>query len=178
MARQLNGRRIDDYGQVILEESGLCDILMRGGSISGLCVEETENTVNFNEICRQFDHKEENLIFCKSPDISMEEFDKDRQSKWITPEPYNTINVFEWLLTKCSSDEEQLRVIDEWIYFEKYEMEPVLRFLIYLVDHLREKKIFWGIGRGSSVSSYSLFLIGIHRVNSIKYNLDYREFLK
>ena len=74
MVRQLNGRKIDDYGQVILEESGLCDILMRGGSISGLCAEENENTLNFNDVCRQFGQTEENLVFCKSPDISIEDF--------------------------------------------------------------------------------------------------------
>ena len=154
---QLKGRKIDDYGQVILEESGLCDILMRGDSISGLCAEDTENIRKFNDICRQFDHTEEMIAFCRQPNMSKEDFDLEKQSKWFIPEPYNTIDVFDWLLNKCKTDEEQIRVCDEWIL---------------------ERKILWGIGRGSSVSSYCLYLIGIHRVNSLKYNLDYREFLK
>ena len=118
------------------------------------------------------------IDFCRPPSMSKEDFDLERQEKWFTPEPYNTINVFEWLLKKCNTDEEQIRVCEEWILFEKYKMESVLRFLIFLVDNLRERKILWGIGRGSSVSSYCLYLIGIHRVNSLKYDLDYREFLK
>jgi DNA polymerase III alpha subunit len=43
---------------------------------------------------------------------------------------------------------------------------------------MRKNKIVWGVGRGSSVASYVLFLIGIHKVNSLKYNLDIKEFLK
>ena len=62
--------------------------------------------------------------------------------------------------------------------FEERKMMNVLRFLIYLVDTMRKNKIVWGVGRGSSVASYVLFLIGIHKVNSLKYNLDIKEFLK
>ena len=178
MTVQLKGRKIDNFGQVILEESGLCDILMRGGSISGLCAEKSKEIQLFNDVCRQFDHSEGMIDFCDSPSISIEEFDKERQSSWSTPAQYNNIDMIKWLLNKCKTEEEKIRVCEEWILFEKYEMEPVLRFLVYLVDNLRERKILWGVGRGSSVSSYCLYLIGIHRVNALKYNLDYQEFLK
>ena len=57
-------------------------------------------------------------------------------------------------------------------------MYPVLRFLVYFTDTLRDKNIVWGVGRGSSVASYVLYLIGVHRINSIRYNLDITEFLK
>jgi len=50
--------------------------------------------------------------------------------------------------------------------------------MIYFVDTLRKHNILWGVGRGSSVSSYILYLIGIHRIDSIKYNLNIGEFLK
>jgi DNA polymerase III alpha subunit len=43
---------------------------------------------------------------------------------------------------------------------------------------MKENKIVWGVGRGSSVASYVLYLIGVHRIDSIKYDLDIREFLK
>ncbi len=57
-------------------------------------------------------------------------------------------------------------------------MTKVLNLLLYLVDHFRTNKIVWGVGRGSSVASYILYLIGIHKVDSIKYDLDIGEFLK
>ena len=62
--------------------------------------------------------------------------------------------------------------------FEKRGMSDLLRYMIYLVDFMRENNIVWGVGRGSSVASYILYLIGIHSVDSMKYNLDWREFLR
>jgi len=43
---------------------------------------------------------------------------------------------------------------------------------------MRENGIVWGVGRGASVASYVLYLIGVHRINSIQYGLDWREFLR
>ena len=48
----------------------------------------------------------------------------------------------------------------------------------YIIDTLRENNIVWGVGRGSSVSSYMLYLIGVHKVDSIKYNLNINEFIR
>ena len=57
-------------------------------------------------------------------------------------------------------------------------MIELLHFMKYLVDTLRKNNVVWGVGRGSSVASYILYLIGVHKVDSIKYNLDINEFLK
>jgi len=57
-------------------------------------------------------------------------------------------------------------------------MEDLLRYMIYLVDFMREHTIVWGVGRGSSVASYVLYLIGVHKIDSIQYGLDWREFLR
>jgi DNA polymerase III alpha subunit len=62
--------------------------------------------------------------------------------------------------------------------FEKHDMMDLLRFLIFLVDTLRANNILWGVGRGSSVASYCLYLLGIHKINSLKYQLDINEFLR
>ena len=43
---------------------------------------------------------------------------------------------------------------------------------------LHDKNVLWGVGRGSSVASYALFLIGVHKIDSVKYDLDWREFLR
>ena len=62
--------------------------------------------------------------------------------------------------------------------FKKRDMLPMLQFLVYMVDQLKHNNILWGVGRGSSVSSYILYLIGVHKIDSVKYNLDYKEFLR
>jgi DNA polymerase III alpha subunit len=73
---------------------------------------------------------------------------------------------------------EVARVTAELKLFKNRGMYPVLRLLIYLVDFMRAHNVVWGVGRGSSVASFCLYLIGIHRINSLKYDLDINEFLK
>ena len=67
---------------------------------------------------------------------------------------------------------------EELAEFKKRNMYPLLQFLVYLVDFMRENNIVWGVGRGSSVASYVLYAIGIHKINPIQYGLDWREFLR
>ena len=77
-----------------------------------------------------------------------------------------------------AEDETMQRVWEELDAFKERDMHNLLRYMIYLVDFMREHNIVWGVGRGSSVSSYVLYLIGIHKVDSIKYGLDINEFLR
>ena len=105
-------------------------------------------------------------------------FDKANCEKWHMPEKYYQINVLQWLLDKCQTDEEKMRVQMEYDLFEKKNFIRVLQFLIYFIDTLRANNIVWGVGRGSSVASFCLFLIGVHKINPLLYNLDITEFLR
>ena len=73
---------------------------------------------------------------------------------------------------------EYSRICDEFEEFKKRDMLSLLKYMIYLVDFMKENSIVWGVGRGSSVASYILYLIGVHRINSIQFDLDWREFLR
>tara|TARA_A100001391_G_scaffold179909_1_gene145091 strand:- start:377 stop:898 length:522 start_codon:yes stop_codon:yes gene_type:complete len=106
------------------------------------------------------------------------DFDRDNCGKWHMPEKYYKINVLQWLLDKCQNDEEKMRVQLEYDMFEKKNFVRVLQFLIYFVDTLRANNIVWGVGRGSSVASFCLFLIGVHKINPMLYDLDIKEFLR
>jgi DNA polymerase III alpha subunit len=53
-----------------------------------------------------------------------------------------------------------------------------LQYLKYLVDVMTVNNVIWGVGRGSSVASYVLYKLGVHRIDSLHYNLDAREFLR
>ena len=94
------------------------------------------------------------------------------------PENYRDIDIEKYILSLCENNVQKKRVSEELDLFKKHNMLPLLRFLKYLVDKLREDNILWGVGRGSSVASYCLYLLGIHKVDSIKYELDIREFLR
>ena len=105
-------------------------------------------------------------------------FDKDNQNKWLIPQEYTEFDIAGYLYSLCNTEEESDRVIKELQLFDQYNMIDVLKFLKYLVDTMRENNILWGVGRGSSVASYCLYLLGVHKINSLKYDLDIREFLK
>lgn len=70
------------------------------------------------------------------------------------------------------------RVEMELALYAARNLYPVLQLMIYIVDTMRKNNLVWGVGRGSSVASYVLFLIGIHKINSITYGLNIEEFLK
>ena len=92
-------------------------------------------------------------------------------------EKYQSFPIESWLLSQCTTEEEQVRVTKELELFIQHDMFDLLFYLKYLIDTMREHKIVWGVGRGSSVASFVLYLLGVHRINSIKYELDIHEFL-
>lgn len=174
----LKGRVIDEYGNTAFNMEGVIDLLMKGGEIAGIQVLDDPVFSNFNQLCKEFDHPEDQVTFYEPPAVSVADWDCERQARWFIPEPFAKLNVLDWLVERCSTEEQGIRILEEWKLFEEKGMENVLRFMIYMVDHLRSNGILWGVGRGSSVASYVLYLIGVHRIDSMRFGLDYREFLK
>ena len=111
-------------------------------------------------------------------DLDINKFDEICQSDWFMPDNYKRLDVEKYVKDKCTTSEEIGRIEQELVEYESRNMYDLLRYMIYLVDFMRANNIVWGVGRGSSVASYVLYLIGIHKVNSIQYGLDYREFLR
>jgi DNA polymerase III alpha subunit len=110
--------------------------------------------------------------------LSVKDFDYQNQSQWQMPKEYYEIDIAKWVLDQCKNQEELQRAGDELLKFQDRNMFPLLQYLKYLVDTMRKNNIVWGVGRGSSVASFVLFLIGIHRINSLYYQLSIDEFLK
>jgi len=112
-------------------------------------------------------------------DVDQKTFDGVCQGEWFMPQEYKELDVYSFVMNKAGDDLAELeRVEEELAQFRVRGMNNLLRYMVYLVDFMRENNIVWGVGRGSSVASYVLYLIGVHRIDSIKYNLDWREFLR
>lgn len=69
------------------------------------------------------------------------------------------------------------RVEAELAIFEQRGLLDMLRACIFVVNRMHSSNVVWGVGRGSAVASFVLFLIGVHDVDSFKYQLDIDEFL-
>ena len=97
---------------------------------------------------------------------------------WFMPETYKNLDIKQYILDLCSTEQQKERVLIELNEYEKRDLFPLLKQMKYIIDTLRQNNIVWGVGRGSSVASYVLFLMGVHRVDSIKYNIPLNEFFK
>ena len=168
--------KINDHGDVVFTEQDAIELLYTNPNfnISKLFFDQTDQyTSSLKELGIDLP-----VINTAPSRESLKDFDEKNINNWHMPEKYYQINVLEWLLDKCQNDEERSRVKLEYTLFEKKQFIKVLQFLMYFVDTLRANSLVWGVGRGSSVASFCLFLIGVHKINPLLYNLDITEFLR
>lgn len=170
--------KTDDLGIPRFTNQGLIDLIY-SGNIEKCHIVLCDETVDI----KQFNTAMEEQGFPKLQkyiplDVDQKTFDGVCQSEWFMPDEYKNINLLSYFGQMDLTKEQRDRVFEELQEFNERDMFQLLKYMIYLVDFMRENDIVWGVGRGSSVSSYVLFLIGVHRIDSIKYNLDWREFLR
>ena len=99
------------------------------------------------------------------------------KNNWLIPQEYQNLDIENLLFTICPTDNYN-RLELELSLYKKHNMLPLLKTMKYIVDTLRKNQIVWGVGRGSSVASYVLFLLGVHKIDSVKYDLPIEEFFK
>jgi DNA polymerase III alpha subunit len=98
-------------------------------------------------------------------------------TNWFIPNEYKNLDIESYIIEN-SPKENHDRVIQELQLFRQHNMIPVLKTMKYVVDTLRANNVVWGVGRGSSVASYVLHVIGVHKIDSVKYKLPIEEFFK
>jgi len=160
--------KTDVYGQLVYTEQDVCDELMRNPILEDYSTFLVENIPDIDSIVKQY----------HEPDIDVDEFHRSNQQQWLMPAEYKNLDIAKYVLDLCKTDVELQRVGEELLLYQERDLFDLLRYLLYLVDTMRENNVVWGVGRGSSVASYVLYLLGIHRVNSMYYDLNPREFLR
>jgi len=169
----------DQYGRVEITEQEAFNALYSGkiNSLENVYLEQDLAIDAYNQARSVNADKIPELHRLEELDISLEFFDRANQSNWFMPKDYCP-NLIETLYGMCTTEEQTARVNEELELFIQHGMFDLLFYLKYLVDTMRDNNIVWGVGRGSSVASYVLYLLGIHKIDSIKYQLDIHEFLK
>jgi DNA polymerase III alpha subunit len=167
---------LDKYSNPVFDEQDLFDALYKGHQFS---VDDTmlvNKTPEIKQLEAQLGFK---FLEPYETHFEVNDYDAACQTNWFMPDEYKTLDIEEWIWTQTPPwDPQHTRVTEELAAFKERNMMDLLRWLKYFVDTCREKNIVWGVGRGSSVASYVLFLIGVHKIDSIKYNLDWQEFLR
>jgi len=162
---------------MIFDEDDVIDVIMQGrdiASIQGMIVNQSVDLSKFpDHLDTVPDLQSQRFHACSVP-----EFHHMRQQQWFMPQEYQDIDIAEHILSLCQSPEQLQRVGQELLLFQEHDLFDLLRYLRYLVTVMRDNNIIWGVGRGSSVASYVLYLLGVHRIDSLYYDLDPREFLR
>jgi DNA polymerase III alpha subunit len=171
--------RLTKFKETIVNEDDVVAAIYSGKltDFPGLLLDDADLVKQFNNAVTENAEPINKLKLYKESEETQEEFDKRNQKQWFMPEDYCP-NLVEFLYGQCTTDEQTDRVSTELELFIQHGMFDLLFYLKYLVDTMRENNIVWGVGRGSSVASYILYLIGVHKIDSLKYNLDINEFLK
>ena len=169
--------RYDQYGQAYTDTKELCDLLYTNPNLD-ISRFQVEDSLEYNRSVAELHAELDLLDSYHSISQTVEEFDRVLQRNWRMPKEYKDLDIAAYVLGLCKEEHELQRVGEELILYQERDLFDLLRYLKYLIDTLRKNNIVWGVGRGSSVASYVLFLIGVHKIDSLYYQLDIEEFLK
>ena len=172
--------KTNKFGEIVYGEDDVCTLLMQGRNVSELEHLTVDTDVNIEKLASLLEDPGMLMTWSFPADnnILVTEFDHIRQSHWLMPNEYKHMDIAEYILNLCDSDVKLQRCGQELLLFQERNLFDLLRYLKYLVDTLRSTNMIWGVGRGSSVASYVLYLLGVHRIDSMFYDLDAREFLR
>lgn len=172
--------KTNKFGEIIYNESDLADQIMRGRSVWTTERFVVDQDVPLEHLISLLEDPDTIMTwtFPEGSDISVPEFDRVRQGRWFMPKEYQDLDIAEYVLALCETQEQLQRCGEELLLFQEHGLFDLLKYLKYLVDVMRENHVIWGVGRGSSVASYVLYKLGVHRIDSMYYDLDPREFLR
>ena len=167
----------DQYHRRIFDEQEICKILYCNpdADLSEYNLDDNQLHNNAIEINYSDISKLEKL---PKFDLLPEEWHQQNQQSWFMPDKYQQFDIAEWVLLQCSNEEELQRAGFELLIYAERNLLDMLCYLKYLIDTMQENNIVWGVGRGSSVASFVLYKIGVHRINSLYYDLDFDEFMR
>jgi DNA polymerase III alpha subunit len=167
---------INGKGQVGFSQAELSHMLRKDPT---LCIDQAQliDCAQYNQAVKQMYSDMSILSQWKDCDIDLN-FHQHLQGQWLIPDTYKNMDIAAWLLGQCDNSAEIQRMAQELFLFQEYGLFDLLRYLHYLVQTMHNANIVIGVGRGSSVASFALYKLGVHRVNSLLYDLDIEEFLR
>lgn len=170
--------KINKFGQVTVTEHEAFEALYSGkiSTLDHIFIDGDISKYNTARVANADNIPE--LLIQNTSELDIEMFDEANRCDWFMPNEYNSFPLVDWLYDQCNTPEEHDRVTEELKLFIHHNLFDLLFYLKFLVDTIKKNKIVCGVGRGSCVSSFILYLIGVHGVNPLRFNLDIHEFLK
>lgn len=168
---------LDEYGRSVISDSELAELLYTNPqlTIDDIAIVNPEK---YNSAIKSLYLDYKPLQKLATLNSTIAEYHANNQQEWFMPDNYKNMNIAKWVLDQCTNQNELQRAGSELIEYADRGLLPLLQYLKYLVDTMRKHSVVWGVGRGSSVASFVLYLIGVHRIHSLEKNLDFTEFMR
>jgi len=167
------------HGELIYSQNDLCELIMQGHNVAKFAHLQVDSSVDIETAAAILNDIPKFVAYNElAEQISTEEFDHKNQQQWFMPDVYKRMDIAELVLNLCKTDAELQRCGHELMLYQERGLFDLLRYLKYLVDVMATNNLIWGVGRGSSVASYVLYKLGVHRIDSLYYDLDPGEFLR
>jgi DNA polymerase III alpha subunit len=158
---------LDNKGNMYVEEDDIIELMLLNKQAK-ILPRNIKSFKVFESTCKSYGIKNPFELDSSTDDIT-----------WNMPVDYRALDIKKHIESNYTLNNTQLARVDlELDEFEQRNLTDLLRFLVYFVDTVRTNNIVYGVGRGSSIASYVLYLLKVHRIDSLKYNLDIKEFLK
>lgn len=171
--------KTDKFGQMVFGEQDVIQLYLQGHDINTLQHLLVDNTIDLETAASILDNVPAFVRYDElAQQQTVEQWDHRCQSTWYMPDEYKNMDIAAHVLALCNTEAELQRCGEELLLFQERNLFDLLRYLKYLVDVMTENRLIWGVGRGSSVASYVLYKLGVHRIDSMYYELDPTEFLR
>jgi DNA polymerase III alpha subunit len=158
---------LDNKGNMYVEEDDIIELMLLNKQAK-ILPRNVQSFKTFESTCKTYGIKNPFELDLSTDNIT-----------WNMPKEYQTLDIKTYIADNYTLTAEQwTRVNLELTEFKQRNLTDLLKFLVYFVDTVRANNIVYGVGRGSSIASYVLYLLKVHRIDSFKYNLDIKEFLK
>ncbi len=172
---KLNTRTLWFDGDSTVSVDKLRGDILKGLPVDSLFVEKITDEIS-----------QYNKLVSKTEKVSIKPGVAELSFGWNIPEEYKKLDVVAFIGDKLIEEDglkpdaylRQVRCAAELELYKKLGLFDTIKALIYIINVLTEKDVVWGVGRGSSVSSYVLYLIGVHDIDSFYYDLDIADFLR
>ncbi len=164
-------------GVVEIPPSDLESLFMQNIDIGSIAVTEVDANVS------KFNKLSPTKVGLKT-EVDAEKISFD----WNIPDGYKSLDVEQYVMNEAAKklsrysgidlDKRLNRLKEELKEYKSRDLFPVVQTLIYIIDQFKNNNIVWGVGRGSSCASYVLYILDVHSVDVIKYNIPLIEFFK
>ena len=171
--------KTDKFGQMVFNQGDVINLYLQGHDIGMLNRLLVDSTVDLETAAHILDNVPAFIRYDEmAQQQTVEEWDHRCQTNWYMPQEYKDLDIIWLVLDLCQNDAELQRCGQELLLFQERNLFDLLRYLKYLVDVMQKNRLIWGVGRGSSVASFVLYKLGVHRIDSLFYELDPTEFLR